>query len=894
VAERSVFVRLGARVSDYIRGMRAAASATEKVKDETEHLNRAADPLLLRGYGAALAGLPAVASPALGAIAALPAAISATGAVAAVAAPAMAGLGDAMDAAKVGGVKLDQALRGLTPSARSIVGELDSLRGDLAGLGDTIQERFWSRLNGDFRTLAGSTLPALDRRLGTLSGTLGQVAHNTITFLSEAEQVAQVERILDQTNRTMFRLNGLVEDGTGLWLDLSEGGGGFLDRLVADAADLVAQLRAMFATMRQSGQLDRLMATSADAVDGLLNSLARLLGAILTVFASPGTQQATRLLVDAIEGVSMAVELLANGFDALPAPLQTVIALVGLLAATVIPATGAMLRMRASTQATLAQLAALGPVGETASKGLGKVTAVAGRIGVIGLAVGVVIGLVQWLTELAGPAEASAEDISKLAESLRKFAATGRITGPMAKELGAGFRTLTRNAREVAAATAEVDRAQANLRTVGVKTARDLADEWSKPGWSDKQQAASHAVREANERLIAANGKLAGSVKNTDAALAELVASGNANTAALLFDDLRQRLLDAGVPQERINELFGDYLGAASAAASATSPVAKGFASVEQQARLLAGGLEEAVTAGRTLIDVFNALNGAALAYAQAEIQAEEALDALSASLAANGETMDVNSEKGRANKQALLGVVEAAAAAAQAKYDETSSLQAAEAEYDRYIGRLRATLAAAGFTEAQINELIGTYAKMPASIVTRFLTPGLGAAQANARALKGTLLWLNGRKVYATIYVRENREYARVPGGTIPAGLNRYGSIHKARSGLMVTPQLPAGIYSNGPIVMFAEPETGGEALIPRHGNPARSRQLVDETASWYGGQVSWPGQPMSGQQVQVEVTVRQLIDVLGADTEFGRLIRKIVKDEGGGDVQQAFGRRR
>lgn len=38
------------------------------------------------------------------------------------------------------------------------------------------------------------------------------------------------------------------------------------------------------------------------------------------------------------------------------------------------------------------------------------------------------------------------------------------------------------------------------------------------------------------------------------------------------------------------------------------------------------------------------------------------------------------------------------------------------------------------------------------------------------------------------------------------------------------------------GQMIKYAEPETGGEAYIPRLGNPDRSRQILTEAASWYG----------------------------------------------------------
>ncbi|HEX5543677.1 MAG TPA: hypothetical protein VFX60_19340 [Micromonospora sp.] len=77
--------------------------------------------------------------------------------------------------------------------------------------------------------------------------------------------------------------------------------------------------------------------------------------------------------------------------------------------------------------------------------------------------------------------------------------------------------------------------------------------------------------------------------------------------------------------------------------------------------------------------------------------------------------------------------------------------------------------------------------------------------------------------------------------------GGRRWGGIDQpipmAAGGMM-----SAGIYpaSNPPLIKFAEPETGGEAYIPRRGNRARNLAILQEVASWpsVGAQVI----PMAG----------------------------------------------
>ncbi len=64
--------------------------------------------------------------------------------------------------------------------------------------------------------------------------------------------------------------------------------------------------------------------------------------------------------------------------------------------------------------------------------------------------------------------------------------------------------------------------------------------------------------------------------------------------------------------------------------------------------------------------------------------------------------------------------------------------------------------------------------------------------------------------------------------------GESRWGDIYEyARGGVT-----PAHI-ARGDLIRYAEPETGGEAFIPRRGDPTRSMSILATAASWYGARV-------------------------------------------------------
>jgi hypothetical protein len=72
------------------------------------------------------------------------------------------------------------------------------------------------------------------------------------------------------------------------------------------------------------------------------------------------------------------------------------------------------------------------------------------------------------------------------------------------------------------------------------------------------------------------------------------------------------------------------------------------------------------------------------------------------------------------------------------------------------------------------------------------------------------------------------NNPYVRVPGFQ----LERWGGVVHAYAGGGLT---PAHITRHERI-KYGEPETGGEAFIPRKGDPNRSANILEVAAAWYG----------------------------------------------------------
>lgn len=104
-------------------------------------------------------------------------------------------------------------------------------------------------------------------------------------------------------------------------------------------------------------------------------------------------------------------------------------------------------------------------------------------------------------------------------------------------------------------------------------------------------------------------------------------------------------------------------------------------------------------------------------------------------------------------------------------------------------------------------------------------------AAQERINALKANLYTIP-RDVFVKVHVDQT---AAVSGegflGGKSLGQRWGGTVYAAAAGGIT----PAHV-GRGDLIRYAEPETGGEAFIPRLGDPRRSTQVLNEAASWYG----------------------------------------------------------
>jgi TP901 family phage tail tape measure protein len=491
------------------------------------------------------------------------------------------------------------------------------------------------------------------------------------------------------------------------------------------------------------------------------------------------------LFIESGSGANGGLRLLVQGLGGIvdkvsniPAPvLAAVVAITGLAGAGLL-AFSAFVKARSSFADAMEELRNAGPVTARVATGLEVTTKWALRASVAFAALSVAGEALRAWTKPA------ATDINSLNDALARLGSTGEVTGELTRMFGDNLEDL---GGDMAVASSSLG------------------------GFFRGIEDAIPLIEAINESVGMGWNEAADKFKDVDQSLADMVRSGNGEQAAKVFARLWEEAQKQGVSLDRLRELFPGYIDAAGEAAKQTAGQAAAAKEAKDNNIALAGAFGEAASEADGLKTAFDSLNGVMLSSREAERAVWDAIDGFREAMDKSNGSMDVHSEKGRAAAAALDKAAEAAALAAQRKLDETGSVVEANKAYQAYIDQLRITLGQAGLTKKQIDDLIGSIAAMPSSKTV-------------------------------DVNVKVNYEvYAAHTAAGIESKLSRMeqargGIVHFARGGVE---SHVAQIAPAGAMRVWAEPETGGEAYIPKRGDSGRAMSILSEAAGWYGAQV-------------------------------------------------------
>lgn len=809
MTDRTVSVSLRMKVRDYIAGgseaiamnkalqesQRALGNESSTTADKMTKVGKAAEQggaktgawLLKTGIGLAAMGAagggikalpPLLAATAAGA-AVLPQVLLGSAAAGLVLKASMAGVGDQFKAVAK---EQDKFSAKVAPNAGLLVSEYARVRPVLQGLQQGFQQRAFAGTAQGLDLLATKTLPQV-------SGGLNKIADDWSAFFAEValtasspEMVgafngvtASADHFFDQINARIRplgqsiatlitsadpiarqfgnelagmidRFNASVENArrSGSLAELFAGGTRAAHELMSISADVLRitgmvikeasatnsatgdasqSLRAYVASGRAAGDVAGIVHTLTTAWEGLRDVLAPIGELLRDALADPATAAS----------IQQTFAVMGAGTQVLATVLKVILGLNEATGGLLLPLIGLALAsgklsaainlVTASAAKGAGALAGYGVAGQRAGTALTK-----GAAG-LGKALGALFAL-QALHEVFAAFDNSAASVEKLDAAVQGLAKNGQVAGTeIDRVFNKGWGTMNAQAQMASPDIGWLGGFLADAEEA-IPVAGDLARAVGSPSFV-----------QSKENFAALDASMA-KYSSTTNDLKGSVAAWNKVSD------------ESGLDQVELQKLLPATAAELSRLQTEAHNLETGMSGVAARTALIKAPLNEAVTAARSLLDVFNELNGGAIGFSRAQLAAEAAVDKLSEGLDKNGLALnrsktgfDILREKGAANQGMLLDVAEAAAKAAQARIDEGGSVAQAAGVYDQYINRLRVALSVQGATPATIDAIIGKYAEMPASIGAA----GDAATELNAKLAgipKGTKFKFDGEQM--------------------------------------------------------------------------------------------------------------------------------------------------
>lgn len=325
------------------------------------------------------------------------------------------------------------------------------------------------------------------------------------------------------------------------------------------------------------------------------------------------------------------------------------------------------------------------------------------------------------ISELSARAKGAPPSVDGLTTSLKKLGEAGKFTGELKKTFGDmdGF---VERVEVMQKKTEALDKMKgfASLAGVGAIIDRVVPK-------IDELVNGTKSLSAAQEDF-----------KAFDESFSNLARSGYADEAARQFRGFEEALRSSGRTTEEIAALFPQYTNAVASIAAEQEIAARAMGVFGEQAVAVQAKLDMQKQSADGLRQSINALNEVYLQARGGVREMEAAIDAATESLKKNGHNLDENTEKGRANNQALDDLAAATMKAAEAALVNGQGWEAAQAIWERGRGKLLESAQAMGLTEAQARALADQILATPDK--TAVLRGNMEDLQAKLASAKGQL----------------------------------------------------------------------------------------------------------------------------------------------------------
>lgn len=303
-----------------------------------------------------------------------------------------------------------------------------------------------------------------------------------------------------------------------------------------------------------------------------------------------------------------------------------------------------------------------------------------------------------------------------------------------------------------------------------------------------------------------------------DKALTEMAKTNRSAAASEQFDAIRKSALAQGITLEQLAALFPEYSKALQA-----SEAAQGRAVTSAEALTKAGDKQAESARIAAKANAENAKSildaaDAALSASGSQIALEKAIDDATAAAKENGRNLDINTEKGRANRSALDDIAGAALRLVDAEKAAGTSAEEVAAKTQRARDAFISTAVQMGMTGAEAEKLADKYGLIPKTVATDV------RANLDQQSVAAAQKAIDSLTRPRSITITANNQIRA--GGQVIGMAEADGGIVRYASG-GIRENHVAQIAKAGTWRVWAEDETGGESYIPLH--PSKRTRSLD-----------------------------------------------------------------
>ncbi|PAK25786.1 hypothetical protein CJD44_14240 [Streptomyces sp. alain-838] len=374
--------------------------------------------------------------------------------------------------------------------------------------------------------------------------------------------------------------------------------------------------------------------------------------------------------------------------DAIATILQLAIAIKAVKLAAAGGAAASAVMAALGTQIGAMRVAAAGAPGALAgtSAAIGTLSRTA-KLAMAGTGIGL---LLITLSELSAASDEPKPNVDKLATSLTELGNSGKLSGEAVRAYGEDLSGLADSLQKVIDPQG-IDQVQQSIVSFfGMD---------------------STPVKNAKEDINA-----------LDEALASMVSDGQADLAAAALERVSAKLQEQGFSADEVKGQLDSYKDALAAQALEQELAAQSMGIFGTQAQAVQAKLDAQKSSADGLRQSVLALNDAHRSAYDAQIGFEAGLDALTESFATNGATLDLNTEAGRANAQAMSAAAKAHDEMLASGLEAGESMASMTGKSETLRGEMLRLAQQTGMTDQEAQQYVNTLVGTPEDIRTQVI----------------------------------------------------------------------------------------------------------------------------------------------------------------------------